>query len=133
MVTGITLIMLILATQALDSGYLARTPFSYALQVRSSPAPIPDSMTLISDDPSWWPLINSSRIASYFAVAASAGVTYDWVLTIGQEIELMWRQRWSLMTVLFLSLRYLGILYAVLNILINIPTISMTDVVSDQH
>lgn len=90
MVTGITLIMLILATQALDSGYLARTPFSYALQVRSSPAPIPDSMTLISDDPSWWPLINSSRIASYFAVAASAGVTYDWVLTIGQEIELMW-------------------------------------------
>jgi hypothetical protein len=84
-------------------------------------------MTLVSDDPSWWLFINSSRIASYFAVAASAGVMYDWVLTLGQEVELLWRQRWSLMTVLYLSLRYLGILYAVLNILFNVLTIPITD------
>ncbi|KAG2341776.1 hypothetical protein BDR05DRAFT_1001351 [Suillus weaverae] len=63
-------------------------------------------MTLVSDDPSWWPYINSYRVSSYFVVAASAGVTYDWVLpalTLGQEVELIWRQRWSLMTVLYLS------------------------------
>ncbi|KAG2051189.1 hypothetical protein BDR06DRAFT_1010557 [Suillus hirtellus] len=64
------------------------------------------------------------------AVAASVGVTYDWALTLGQEVELVWRQRWSLMTILYLTVRYLGLLFAVLNILINVPTILLTDAVS---
>ncbi|KAG2046927.1 hypothetical protein BDR06DRAFT_1025252 [Suillus hirtellus] len=51
-----------------------------------------------------------------FAVAAFAGLTYDWALTFGQEVELVWKQRWSLMTVLYLSVRYLGILYTALGI-----------------
>ncbi|KAG1771176.1 hypothetical protein EV702DRAFT_657793 [Suillus placidus] len=87
-------------------------------------------MTIVSDDPSWWLWIASWRISSYFVVAASVGVTYDWALTCGQEVELIWRQRWSLMTALYLSVRYLGILFAFLNILINIPTILLTDAVS---
>lgn len=84
-------------------------------------------MTLVSYNPSWWPSIYSYRISSYFVVAGSAGVMYDWVLTFGQEVELVWRQHWSLMTVLYLSVRYLGISYAVINMLIWVPTISMTD------
>ncbi|KAG2111375.1 hypothetical protein BD769DRAFT_69022 [Suillus cothurnatus] len=87
-------------------------------------------MTVISNDPSWWPLINATLIGSYFVVAASAGVMYDWVLTLGQEVELIWRQRWSLMTFLYLSVRYGGIGYAAIYMLCNVPTISMTDVVS---
>ncbi|KAG2058351.1 hypothetical protein BDR06DRAFT_1004537 [Suillus hirtellus] len=51
------------------------------------------------------------------AVAAAVGVTYDWALAFGQEIELVWMQRWSLMTVLYLNVRYLGIVYAALNML----------------
>ncbi|KAG2338070.1 hypothetical protein BDR05DRAFT_727816 [Suillus weaverae] len=43
-------------------------------------------MTIISNDPSWWPLINSHCIFSYFIVAASIGVIYDWVLSFGQEV-----------------------------------------------
>ncbi|KAG2139738.1 hypothetical protein DEU56DRAFT_912002 [Suillus clintonianus] len=100
--------------------------------------PSSNSMTLVSDDPSWWPLINAWRISSYFIVAASVGVVYDWVfpaLTFGQEVELVWvstvprqknnidlqqRQRWSLMTVFYLTVRYLGILYIALNILSRI-------------
>ncbi|KAG1787070.1 uncharacterized protein HD556DRAFT_1411143 [Suillus plorans] len=39
-------------------------------------------------------------------------MTYDWALTFGQEVELVWRQPWSLMTVMYLSVRYLGILSA---------------------
>ncbi|KAG2126242.1 hypothetical protein DEU56DRAFT_983018 [Suillus clintonianus] len=62
-------------------------------------------MTLISDDPSYWPLINSGRIGSYFEVAAGVAVVYDWALTFGQEVELVWRQHWSLMTILYLSVR----------------------------
>ncbi|KAG2341767.1 hypothetical protein BDR05DRAFT_426230 [Suillus weaverae] len=87
-------------------------------------------MTQVSDDPSLWLDINLYRVASYFAVAGSVGVFYDWALTFGQEVELIWRQRWSLMTVLYLSVRYLGIAFAVLQIPGNIPTISVTDTVS---
>ncbi|KAG1748431.1 uncharacterized protein EDB91DRAFT_878893 [Suillus paluster] len=87
-------------------------------------------MTLISNDPSWWPLINLTRISSYFVVASSAGVMYDWALSFGQEVELVWRQRWSLMTVLYLSVRYVGIIYIVISIMLNVPTIPVTPVVS---
>ncbi|KAG1844799.1 hypothetical protein DFJ58DRAFT_747559 [Suillus subalutaceus] len=77
-------------------------------------APYSNSMTLVvSNDPSWWPVINANVIFGYFVVAASVGVMYDWALTFGQEVELMWRQRWSLMTFLYLSVRYVGIGYAV--------------------
>ncbi|KAG1720656.1 uncharacterized protein EDB91DRAFT_325091 [Suillus paluster] len=60
-------------------------------------------MPPVSNDPSWWPFINASRISSYFVVAAFAGVMYDWALTFGKEVELIWRQRWSLVTFLYVS------------------------------
>lgn len=84
-------------------------------------------MTIVSNDPTQWPSINSYRIASYFIVAASAGVIYDWALTLGHEVELIWRQHWSLMTGFYLSARYLGIIYAAIGLLIYVPTISLTD------
>ncbi|KAG2032663.1 hypothetical protein BDR03DRAFT_742751 [Suillus americanus] len=88
-------------------------------------------MTLVSNDPSWWPTIDSYRFYSYFAVAASAVVVYDWILTLGQEIEIVWRQRWSVMTVLYLGIRYIAIPYAVIFSLISLPTVSLTDAVSN--
>ncbi|KAG1798166.1 uncharacterized protein HD556DRAFT_1440511 [Suillus plorans] len=69
-------------------------------------------MTVVSNDPTWWSAINIARLGSYFLVAAFVAVMYDWALTFGQEVELIWRQRWSVMTVLYLGVRYLGILYA---------------------
>ncbi|KAG2093886.1 uncharacterized protein F5147DRAFT_779167 [Suillus discolor] len=71
-------------------------------------------MSTISNDPTWWPTISAYRFCSYFAVAAFVAVTYDWALTFGQEVELVWRQPWSLMTVMYICVRYLGILSAVL-------------------
>lgn len=84
-------------------------------------------MTVVSNDPIWWPSINSYRTASYFIVAASAGVMYDWALSFGHEVDLIWRQHWSLMTALYVSTRYLGIVYAAIGLLIYVPTISLTD------
>jgi preprotein translocase subunit SecG len=84
-------------------------------------------MTLVSNDPSWWPIIDANLISSYFVVASCAGVMYDWGLTFGPEVELIWRQRWSLMTVLYLIVRYVGIGYAVISLLLWVPTISTTD------
>lgn len=84
-------------------------------------------MTIVSNDPSWWPFINSYHIFGYFTVAASVGVIYDWALTFGQEVELFWNRRWSLMTVLYLSIRYVGLGYVILKMLTNVPTISISD------
>ncbi|OJA14526.1 hypothetical protein AZE42_12916 [Rhizopogon vesiculosus] len=43
-------------------------------------------MTVVSNDPEWWPTISIFRGASYFQVAALIAVVYDWVLTFGQEV-----------------------------------------------
>ncbi|KAG2103752.1 uncharacterized protein F5147DRAFT_775878 [Suillus discolor] len=74
-------------------------------------------MTYVSNDPSYWLTIILNIFFSYWEVAACVVVVYDWVLTLGQEIELIWRQRWSLMTVLYLIIRYIGITYPVVNLL----------------
>ncbi|KAG2341795.1 hypothetical protein BDR05DRAFT_949364 [Suillus weaverae] len=70
-------------------------------------------MTIISNDPTWWLAIDSYQVFSYFLVASFVVVMYDWALTFGQEVELVWGQRWSLMTLLYLSVRFLGILLVV--------------------
>ncbi|KAG2109677.1 uncharacterized protein F5147DRAFT_836617 [Suillus discolor] len=88
-------------------------------------------MTVISNDPSWWPFINSSIFYSYWTVAAGLVVVYDWVLTLAQEIDLIWTQRWSLMTVLYLVTRYVGIPYSVASILGATTLVSLTDAVSN--
>ncbi|KAG1786232.1 uncharacterized protein HD556DRAFT_1449969 [Suillus plorans] len=74
-------------------------------------------MTIVSNDSTFWPLINFSMFLSYWKVAAGVVVVYDWVLTLGQEIELIWRQRRSLMTVLYLVVRYIGIPYSAISVL----------------
>ncbi|KAG2353633.1 hypothetical protein BDR07DRAFT_1432538, partial [Suillus spraguei] len=71
-------------------------------------------MTFISNDPTWWPSINAYMFSSYFIIASFIVVTYDWVLTFGQEVELVWRQRWSLMTVLYLGVCSLFVTVATL-------------------
>ncbi|KAG1798192.1 uncharacterized protein HD556DRAFT_1440533 [Suillus plorans] len=87
-------------------------------------------MTIVSDDPAWWPTVSASLFLSYFIVAAFMGITYDWVLsalTLGQEVELIWRQHWSQMTVMYLGTRYLGILSAAVYMLGSVPTILLSD------
>lgn len=85
-------------------------------------------MTLVSNEPQWWPLLYDYRIYSYFVVASSTVVVYDWVLTFGQEFELVLRQRWSRMTVLYISVRYVGMLAFGISILLGLPSVSVTDV-----
>jgi hypothetical protein len=80
-------------------------------------------MIVISNDPNLWPVVNFYLVSSYFTVAASVVVVYEWGLVFGQEFELVWRQRWSLMTILYLGLRTVGILYIVVSLLRTYPHI----------
>lgn len=83
-------------------------------------------MTIVSNDPIWWPFIAFSRSYSYVEVAAFVAVSYDWALMFGQEVELVWRKRWSLVTLTYLSVRYAAMPYIVFRILF-ISSVSMTD------
>ncbi|KAG0703739.1 hypothetical protein DFH29DRAFT_998182 [Suillus ampliporus] len=83
-------------------------------------------MPHVSNDPAWWPFIYQTQIVNCFLVVSVTAVVYDWTLTFGQEFELVWMRRWSLMTFLYICVRYLGILYSVVNILWELP-LSITD------
>ncbi|KAG1722254.1 hypothetical protein EDD22DRAFT_507307 [Suillus occidentalis] len=121
----------VLATQALDGGISSTDTATKSLTPPSLAHTHPSNMTYVSNDPSWWPSLVVDIFLSYWIVAAGVVVVYDWVLTIGQEIELIWRQRWSLMTVLYLGIRYIGIPYSVASVLPNITAVSLTDTVSN--
>ncbi|OAX37023.1 hypothetical protein K503DRAFT_259856 [Rhizopogon vinicolor AM-OR11-026] len=91
-------------------------------------------MTVVSNDPSWWPMISFAREYSYFSVAALAIVAYDWALTVGQEVELVWQmQRWSLMTVVYLGMRYIGMPFSVFYVIPYLLSVSLTDAVSLEY
>ncbi|KAG2058184.1 hypothetical protein BDR06DRAFT_104252 [Suillus hirtellus] len=81
------------------------------------------------NDPAWWPFLVWTRAYSNAAVVASVVVVYDWALTFGQEFELVWKQRLSLINLLFISVRYVGILYAIISFLGNVPILN-TDLVA---
>ncbi|KAG2348173.1 hypothetical protein BDR05DRAFT_610945 [Suillus weaverae] len=121
------LIALLTSTNGLEAGmtFISIMPIE-AIQALNGGS----NMTVVSNDPSLWPLISSNIFNSYWTVAAGVVVIYDWVLTLGQEIELMWRQRWSLMTVLYMVMRYIGIPYFVIGILLNTPVVLLTHTVS---
>ncbi|KAG1784585.1 uncharacterized protein HD556DRAFT_211122 [Suillus plorans] len=87
-------------------------------------------MTHVSNDPAWWPYIKWCYILNYFIVASSTAVVYDWVLTFAREFELVWRRRWSFVTVLYVCVRCIGILYSIVYIVGNLP-FSITDVVGN--
>ncbi|KAJ8594581.1 hypothetical protein M405DRAFT_475871 [Rhizopogon salebrosus TDB-379] len=71
-------------------------------------------MTVTSNSPSFWPLIEANYLWFKFSVAATAIIFYDYGLVFRREVELIWRERWSLTTVLYLITRYLGLAIVVI-------------------
>ncbi|OAX30705.1 hypothetical protein K503DRAFT_778062 [Rhizopogon vinicolor AM-OR11-026] len=75
-------------------------------------------MIVVSNDPSLWPTINNSRQTSY-ANGSCRISSITQYLTMGSQLHTwlwwytIWRQRWSLMTILYLGARYSGIPYIV--------------------
>lgn len=84
-------------------------------------------MTLVSNDPSWWPQIDLNLANSYVTVASSTVLVYDWALTFRQELDLVWKQRTSLMTIMYVCVRYSGILYSFIYTMWCLPSVPVTD------
>ncbi|KAG1742063.1 hypothetical protein EDD22DRAFT_958968 [Suillus occidentalis] len=83
--------MPILAIPVLDNGISSTHTMTRSLIPPTSLAHThPSNMTFVSNDPSLWPYIDSRVFGGYWIVATGVVVVYDWVLTVGQEIELIW-------------------------------------------
>ncbi|KAG2043093.1 hypothetical protein BDR03DRAFT_1005983 [Suillus americanus] len=80
-------------------------------------------MTPVSNDPSQL-VVTLDHFYSYVAVASFIAVVYDWALSFGREVELVWRQRWTLITILYLTVRYSGMLYVIMFMLGSLPEYS---------
>ncbi|KAG2124059.1 hypothetical protein DEU56DRAFT_41062 [Suillus clintonianus] len=90
----------------------------------------PDMTYTISNNPDFWPLISAPRLTSYFSVACAVVVVYDWVFSFAQEFELIWMQRWSFMTALYICVRNIGILYS-FNFILWLLSVPITNVVGN--
>ncbi|KIK37916.1 hypothetical protein CY34DRAFT_15387 [Suillus luteus UH-Slu-Lm8-n1] len=99
--------MQILAIQALSIGISSTNTIVLHPQHPPPAHTHPSNMTFVSNDPSLRPYINWNIVLSYWIVVGGVVVVYDWALTLGQEIELIW-------------IRYIGMPYSVLSVLGNI-------------
>ncbi|OAX33166.1 hypothetical protein K503DRAFT_548960 [Rhizopogon vinicolor AM-OR11-026] len=75
------------------------------IAVGAHKATIKDLMSSTSD-------IASLQVSDYLSLTAAVVVTYDFLLLIGCEVELVWKRPWSLMSTLYVVVRYLGLALA---------------------
>ncbi|KAH7905634.1 hypothetical protein BJ138DRAFT_1183541 [Hygrophoropsis aurantiaca] len=59
-------------------------------------------------DPAVIQVLQTIQTTNYITAAGAALVVYDQVLTLSQEVDLIWNRNWSFMTVLYLIARYSG-------------------------
>lgn len=63
--------------------------------------------------------IESMRLVTYFDVVGATMFLYDYLLTLGMEVDLVWSSKWTFMKVLYLAQRYLPFVDAVALCLLN--------------
>ncbi|KAF9220134.1 hypothetical protein BS17DRAFT_355952 [Gyrodon lividus] len=55
------------------------------------------------------------QFTNYCSVVIITTISYDYLLTLGREVELIWRRPWSLVSSLYVLIRYLGIVLAIMD------------------
>ncbi|EDR00860.1 uncharacterized protein LACBIDRAFT_333790 [Laccaria bicolor S238N-H82] len=68
--------------------------------------------------------VSATQLVTYSDVAGATMFVYDYFLTLGMEVDLVWSSNWSLMNVLFIAQRYLPFLDAA--VLCFLPQFSTT-------
>ncbi|KIK00681.1 hypothetical protein K443DRAFT_678976 [Laccaria amethystina LaAM-08-1] len=57
--------------------------------------------------------VESVRLVTYFDVAGSTMFLYDYLITLGMEVDLVWSSKWTFMKMLYFAQRYLPFVDAV--------------------
>ncbi|EJF59421.1 hypothetical protein DICSQDRAFT_172022 [Dichomitus squalens LYAD-421 SS1] len=58
-------------------------------------------------------VLEKNQIMNFIVVAVATIVVFDYLMTVQQELELFWKRRLNLSSILFLSNRYVAISYYV--------------------
>ncbi|KZV89875.1 hypothetical protein EXIGLDRAFT_771324 [Exidia glandulosa HHB12029] len=61
-------------------------------------------------------------VAGFIRIAALTLFVHDWVLTFKDEVDLIWRRRWTRATATFLIIRYLSLSILVLDAYVGVKT-----------
>ncbi|KAF8498296.1 hypothetical protein JB92DRAFT_2985107 [Gautieria morchelliformis] len=65
-------------------------------------------------------LLWSNHIITYNNISATALLLYDTIVTLDQEINLIWRSSWSFVTALYLLIRHYSVAYLILSSYVSI-------------
>ncbi|KAJ7266275.1 hypothetical protein C8J57DRAFT_1329689 [Mycena rebaudengoi] len=69
----------------------------------------------MSDDSELLQLVADSRLTGYLAVASLCVLIYEHIVCIPEEVELMWKSRWSIAKIIYLWNRYFILVAVSLN------------------
>lgn len=69
----------------------------------------------------WCNFIWDITSEGYTYAAIGTLVVYDWLLLLEQEVDLVWKRRWTLVKFMYLALRILGIFYGITNVFYYAP------------
>ncbi|KAG1755261.1 uncharacterized protein EDB91DRAFT_1098003 [Suillus paluster] len=61
------------------------------------------------------PDVANLQLSDYLSLTASVVVTYDFLLLLGREVDLVWKRSWTLMSSLYVVVRYLGLALAMID------------------
>ncbi|KAL4076363.1 hypothetical protein J3A83DRAFT_2184930 [Scleroderma citrinum] len=80
-------------------------------------SPIP-----VDELPMYYDYASAAQLSNQVYVAVSIVLLYEYFLTLDQEIDFIWRQRWTPSNVLYIFVRYFGTLYNLASsVLIFVP------------
>ncbi|KAG1740314.1 hypothetical protein EDB19DRAFT_779128 [Suillus lakei] len=70
------------------------------------------SDVVVDNSPEWWPILQAVQLSNFCSIAAVAVVWYDYSLLFTREVNHIWRTPWSVMSSLYVIVRYLGMILA---------------------
>ncbi|KIJ64062.1 hypothetical protein HYDPIDRAFT_28953 [Hydnomerulius pinastri MD-312] len=70
----------------------------------------------MSDEAVEYDLTRAANPVRLHIAASAVVIFYDYFLTFGREVDLVWRGKWSLVSALYVVVRYLGLLLVINNI-----------------
>ncbi|KIP10272.1 hypothetical protein PHLGIDRAFT_248682 [Phlebiopsis gigantea 11061_1 CR5-6] len=98
--------------------------------------PVTNGETLVLDPPSHIKSLHRTKkvsvrqiyLQNYFTLFGIAILTYDHIITFGEEYKLIWRVKFKKASLVFFLNRYLGVIYAIMTTTINFFEFSTAEV-----
>ncbi|PIL29192.1 hypothetical protein GSI_09241 [Ganoderma sinense ZZ0214-1] len=80
---------------------------------------LPPGLSLLQGIELFVQLVGDTTVVNRAAAAASTWVAHDICLTFGQEVELVWKAKWSLPKIMYFCVRYYGLACSLLYFGVN--------------